>query len=171
MKNLEILTAQPQDAEGVVEVHLASWLTTYSQFFEPEVFQRREANKSASIEYRKNEFSNDANGVTKIAKIDDKIVGFASAHWQTRQPNFDGVAEISAIYLFQENQRQGIGTKLLKAVIDELKARNISKFIVGVLKQNPSRNFYIDKGGKLIFETQLTIGTKTFAEEYYMFEI
>ena len=69
---------------------------------------------------------------------------------QTNHPHIQG--EVYAIYLLKEYQRQEIGRKLMKAVVDELVQKQHANLIIWALKDNPSRGFYKALGGRIISE-------------------
>lgn len=55
--------------------------------------------------------------------------------------------EIVALYLLPEDQRQGIGTLLLKAAMDRLRQRGFSDIYLWVAEKNgPARRFYEARG-------------------------
>lgn len=82
-----------------------------------------------------------------VAETDDRVVGFANFS-PVRE---GGDVELSAIYLLEEYQGNGIGTSLLQEGIKKL---NLAKALfIHVEKENQiGRNFYTAKGFQVIKE-------------------
>ncbi len=67
----------------------------------------------------------------------------------------------------KEYQGQGIGTALIKPVIDEIKGMGLNTMLVLVLKDNTSRHFYEALGGQNIDRVEVEIGGKILSELVY----
>ncbi|WP_253907683.1 GNAT family N-acetyltransferase [Bacillus sp. WMMC1349] len=94
-------------------------------------------------------------------ETDGKMIGFASGG-----PNRDHLSkykgEVSALYLLLQYQRKGIGSRLMKAIVEELVKKNIKSLMVWVLAGNPSINFYEKLGGRQSTTKQIQIGEDDF---------
>lgn len=76
-------------------------------------------------------------------------------------------AEVYAIYLLPEAQRQGLGGALLRALARGLAARGHASILVWVLRDNPACRFYEAMGGTLISESSISVGQQTLASRAY----
>ena len=79
-----------------------------------------------------------------------KIVGFISALLLDRPDPFD--AYLQTLYLVKEAARSGLGTRLLHALAEDLKARGKRTMSLRVLQNNPARVFYEKLGARLVPE-------------------
>lgn len=165
---MHIREARRGDAQGIAEVHVASWRTTY-QGIVPDEFLAQ-----LSVELRAQRWLETvAAGVEIIYVAEDdangggRIVGFASGGAQRDGdiPNYDG--ELYAVYILQDYQGQGIGQLLVRAVAERLARCGFKAMRVWVLAENPSRGFYERIGGQFVREKQINIGGTTLTEVAY----
>ena len=70
-----------------------------------------------------------------VAMIDQHIVGWAALSPISRRRVYSGVAEIS-IYVDAEYRKQGIGSELMQAIIQESEAAGIWTLQAGVFPEN-----------------------------------
>ncbi len=94
-----------------------------------------------------------------VAEVDDKVVG---AVWVRDMNDYghiaDGVPSF-AISLFKEYRNFGIGTKLMKTMLEELKSRGYDKTSLAVQKANYAVKMYKKVGFEIVDENE---------EEYIM---
>ncbi len=77
-------------------------------------------------------------------------------------------AEVSSLYLRKTHQRQGLGSALLRTLVDDLITRNFKALSLWVLKENgPARAFYESCGGLLIGEKRDVRDDGTLLETAY----
>lgn len=145
--------ATPQDAHAIALVHVESSRTTYEGIFSE--------SSIAAFPYRKRYWWNEA--LTKPEPLSvtlvgcdesERVVGFVSGGAE-RTGRLGCDAEIYAMYLLQEAQRQGLGSLLVRRLSRELQSFGFTSMAVWVLARNPSRNFYEAFGGKVIAEEEL----------------
>jgi len=100
-----------------------------------------------------------------------RIIG-ASTYALARDEKYSGWGEIISIYLLPEYFHQGIGTKLLRASMDELFTLGYSNFYLWVLEDNRSaRRFYEKNGFRFNGDTmQSVIGGKPLSEIRYIYQ-
>jgi GNAT superfamily N-acetyltransferase len=95
-----------------------------------------------------------------------EIVGFASAgHEREKDSPFEG--ELYAIYLFQEHQGMGIGSRLFLHAVQHLRSIGCMSLRVWVLRGNPAKGFYERFGGVPAGEKTITIGGEERLETAY----
>lgn len=119
-----IRTAQPYDAEGIASVHVASWQETYAALLPAEMLAELSVSERTTRWVNLlEEFARGRAGHAFVAEAEDRIVGFASVGAQRskglHRDGFD--AEITAIYVLERVQRQGIGRGLLRSGADHLR--------------------------------------------------
>jgi GNAT superfamily N-acetyltransferase len=69
-----------------------------------------------------------------------------AAFWNDSWPVGDRVAEVESFAVVEEEQRRGIGTRLLDAAEAELERRGIHDLVVGAVPGNPAIEFYKGRG-------------------------
>ena len=77
---------------------------------------------------------------------DKHIIGFIAGHLTNRYKD----AEIQNFYVLQKDQRQGIGSDLLKNLLLWLTNHDAKSLCVGVFAENPYQAFYLKYGGKYL---------------------
>lgn len=92
-----------------------------------------------------------------IARIADRIVGWAALSDVSGRYVYSGVAEVS-IYIDIEFHGQGIGDKLLKSLINESEANGIWTLQAGIFPENERSIRLHQKNGFRIIGTREKIG-------------
>jgi ribosomal protein S18 acetylase RimI-like enzyme len=162
-----IRPARIADAPGIGKVQVDSWRSSYKgliadEFLATLSYEHRTQVWSQNLSYPKN------NGFLYVAESKpDEIVGFVAAGAEREgDPNYQG--ELYAIYLLHEVKRQGLGRRLVDAVMRELSERGFSSMLLWVLKDNlPARKFYEALGGIYLCEKPIEIGSQRLIEVAY----
>lgn len=128
--------------------------------------------RNVEIEKRKNNIENCVPII--VAEIDNEVVGFCLYRNYNKNiesyPNAD--CEISSLYVKSQLKRNGIGRRIMKYVIDELKIQGKTKMILGCFKENyPSRAFYGKMGGKVLDYSKMELGEKEYELVIYEYDI
>ena len=76
-------------------------------------------------------------------------------------------AELYAIYLYESDQRQGVGRRLVASLCSWFLSRGWHSMLTWVLTDNPSRNFYEALGGEEVRVETITIGGTELTEVAY----
>ena len=92
-----------------------------------------------------------------VAKIADKIVGWAALSNVSSRCVYSGVAEVS-IYIDSEYRGRGIGDRLLKSLIAESEAHGIWTLQAGMFPENENSMRLHQKNGFRIVGTRERIG-------------
>ncbi|ASS96727.1 GNAT family N-acetyltransferase [Peribacillus simplex] len=146
---MKIRKAMEEDVNGIANVHINSWKTTYKGILPDQYLfsLNPEAKKKNWLRNLKM-----LHNATYVAENDNgEIIGFAAGGpEQTNDSHIQG--EVYAIYFLKEYQRQGFGRKMIKAVIHELMKMEHKNLIIWALKDNPSCGFYRALGGQVIAE-------------------
>jgi len=152
--NLTIRRAKIEDAAAIAHVHVESWKTTYAGIVS-DVFLA-----SLNKEVRTQSWQEQilaANISILVAEEETGIFGFA-AGGEIREKLDDYDAELYAIYLLRERQRQGLGRTLVIALASAMQTTGFSSMLVWVLEQNPSVSFYERLGAVQIARKVINIG-------------
>lgn len=76
-----------------------------------------------------------------------QIVGF---YLLSERPTNDiADRELLSVYILSENQGQGIGRQIFRAIKDKYESDHVKSMMLWTLKDNPSRGFYERMGGEL----------------------
>jgi GNAT superfamily N-acetyltransferase len=150
---ISIRAATEHDAVAISHVHLQSWRTTYAGIVPDEYLAT--LNEAERVILWRQWLSRDIQ--VYIADLDGETMGFISGG-AIREPvqNYD--AELYAIYLLEQAQRQGIGTALLKELAESLLSKGFTSMIVWVLEKNPWRNFYVKSNAQIVATKDIQIG-------------
>ncbi len=163
-----IREAQPTDANAIAKVHIESWRTTYAGIVPADFLAGLSAGQRTPF-WQETLDNLDSQRFTLVAEdAAGQVVGFASGGQERDgDPTYQG--ELYAIYLLQNQQRQGMGRQLMAAVAERLRQRGLASMLVWVLADNPiGRAFYEAMGGQLLDkEKELTIGSAPLVEVAY----
>jgi len=161
-----IREAQPTDAKDIATVHIESWRTTYAQLLPAEFLANLSIDQRT--DYWRHVISKPDNPTFVYVAEDEagQIIGFASGGPErTEHPDYNG--ELYAIYLLKKSQGQGVGRRLVKAVVKRLLQQNFTSMLIWVLADNPSRKFYEALGGQPVAEKDIIVGGNTILEVGY----
>lgn len=151
------------DAVGIAKVHVDSWKTTYANIVPDEYltslsYESRELMWTKAIPH----------GDIYVAENNGgEIVGFAKGGKERtgKYKGYDG--ELYAVYILQDYQGKGIGTDLVKPIINDIIEVGLNSMLVLVLEDNNSRKFYESLGGRKIDTVVVEIGGKQLSELVY----
>ena len=149
-----IRPARIEDAGAIAFVQVESWKSTYAGIVPDEYLA------SLSVESRTGawkELFDAGTNLMFVAEDTTAIFGFVSGG-KLRDPIEGYDAELYAIYLLQQRQRQGAGKLLLRKFVEGLRANYLRGLIVWVLARNPAVGFYLRLGGTQVAEKQIEIG-------------
>jgi GNAT superfamily N-acetyltransferase len=159
---ISIRAATEHDALAIAHVHVQSWRTTYAGIV-PEEYLATLNEAERELAWR-DRLTRDIR--VYIADLDGEIVGFISGG-AIREPVQTYDAELYAIYLLEQAQRQGVGTALLKTLAESLSSNGFTSMIVWVLEKNPSRHFYERSSAQIVTTKNIQIGGMTLSEVSY----
>lgn len=165
---IRIRQAEQDDAQGIAEVHVASWRATYQGIVPDEYLARLSAEQRTRYW---TETLAEGTEIIYVAVVEagesEHIVGFASGGGQRDGDvsTYDG--ELYAVYSLREYHGQGIGQRLVRTVAEQLAQAGFNSMLVWVLADNPSRGFYERLGGQFVREKAIDIGGTTLTEAAY----
>ena len=105
------------------------------------------------------EFGKKKHDIAFVAEIDGKIVGAVWVRIMNDYGHVDDNTPSFAISLYKEYRGKGIGTELMKEMLDTLKARGYERASLSVQKGNYAAKMYQKLGFQIIEENE---------EEYLM---
>jgi len=161
---LHIRSAVSADTRAIAEVQVAAWKTTYRGILPDDLLDNLSVDERVP---RWAELVSTAGEVMLVAcDAGGNVVGFVcGGPERTGQLGCDG--ELHAIYLLESVQRQGLGTMLVRMLVQELRSRSFTSMALWVLAENPFRRFYDALGGKVIAEREHERGGKIMLEVAY----
>lgn len=173
-KNYTIRKARIEDAEQFVKLHCLVWRHAYKHIFPEEVFAKKEAKIPEKIKSWPNYHIHNDNVICYVAEIDNKLIGFMAGTYISEYEHYQDFADLNGLYIHPDYQHIGLGKEFFDTFVNEIKKKNINRFMLGVLKDNyQARKAYEKWGGKL--DTTYTLpyensGVKT-EEVFYIYEV
>ncbi len=100
-------------------------------------------------------FIKNKNNYGFIIKVDNKVIGFAYAY-DLKRPDGQSMFYIHSIGLLPDYQNKGLGSKLMKFILEYAKENNFSEAFIITDKGNPRACHLYEKfGGKNDFEDEI----------------
>ena len=143
-----IREANTSDAARIVRIHLNSWRSTYSNVFPKEVFDKQESEYNTRVENIKNAIEKGSSNYALLEE--DNMVKAFICYGDARGDKYNDYKEIYSIYIEDNNQKKGYGTKLIKYCFDIFKKEGYKMVIIRCLKENTANEFYQKIGGKVV---------------------
>lgn len=165
-----IRKAKADDSERITRIHINTWKTTYKDFFPEEVFINQDKNFQQRNINIKQAIEQDDEFHYLVYEENEKILGFA-CYGKGRGEEFLNDGEVYSLYIEKENQKKGIGKKLVKECFNMLKNMGYKIVIIRCLQGNPSENFYSVLGGIVIAEEKGQVGNTNIVENVFVFKI
>jgi ribosomal protein S18 acetylase RimI-like enzyme len=143
--DLIVREATPDDAAGIVRVHIRSWQGAYAHAVSAEALRALDENDPVRVEQRRAWLRNARpRAHTLVALSGDEVVGFADGA-PSRDDDVDAtrVAELFAIYVAPDAWGTGAGRRLMAEHLERLRASGFEEAVLWVLDDNPrARRFY-----------------------------
>ena len=130
-----IREANTSDAARIVRIHLNSWRSTYSNVFPKEVFDKQESEYNTRVENIKNAIRKGSSNYALLEE--DNMVKAFICYGDARGDKYKDYKEIYSIYIEDNNQKKGYGTKLIK-------------YCFNIFKKEGYKRFYQKIGGKVV---------------------
>jgi L-amino acid N-acyltransferase YncA len=133
------------DVPALANIHVKTWNETYAR-----------GNNGPSVQLRENQWrerfnkKNEGWFVLGVENASGKMIGFAAGQ-KYDYDNAVNTGEVNKIYLLQEYQRLGIGTKLLGEVVRRFQQMGIKSMVLFGIPQNPSGRFHEAMGGERLY--------------------
>jgi ribosomal protein S18 acetylase RimI-like enzyme len=134
------------DIATLASIHVKTWNETYAR-----------GNNGPSIQLRESQWrekfrkKDDSWFILGVENTKGEMIGFAVGQKHNSE-EYKG--EINKIYLLQEYQRLGIGSKLLREVVRRFQQMGINSMVLFGIPQNPTGGFHEAMGGKRLYDKQ-----------------
>jgi|ERR1043166_7449633 L-amino acid N-acyltransferase YncA len=151
---ITVRPARIEDADRIAYVQVESWKTTYAGIVTEAYLAS--LTPQSRIDSWKKQFDG---GATLIFVAEDEagVFGFVSGGaLRDTIPGYD--AELYAIYLLQQKQREGVGRMLARTLAQALHEKGYRTLIAWVLAKNPFLPFYSRLGGAQVSTKRIQIG-------------
>lgn len=144
-----------KDVEAIATIITAAWKTAYKGIIDPDYADHLKIDKYRDI------FTQNINDEKEIILVNhDTIVnGFVSGVATAGQ--YD--CEIVGLYVHPEYQHKGIGTALLKTMVDHFMIKGKKNLIIWTLNGAKNNLFYKQAGGIKKEDKKLVIGGKLYS--------
>ena len=150
------------------------WRIAYKDIFPEEVFHERDKSIDDKVsEFTEEKFLGDRK-IAYVAECDGKIVGVMFGTLDSNYDYFKGdYADLVALYVYPEYQRQGIATALKNLFVEWARSKNADKFVIGVMRDNAkARKVYEVWGGTLSdYACDFVANDVGYPEAFYTYEI
>ena len=164
----KIRRRKKDDCFSIAKVVTIAWMETYHGIINDEFLDNLPNTEHDRGEKAYNDFDEN-NNHQFVLEIDNKIVGFINVGY-TFDNDYKNQGEIFALYIIKKYKGNGLGKKLTKIGIDELKRIGCSKMIIGCLEDNPSNEYYKHIGGKFIKKRLFKLPNQELYENVYYFD-
>ncbi len=166
--NIIIRKAKYDDIEQIVDIGIKDWKKVYKGIIDDEILDNLDRNKKIDKWRKKPTMDN-----VIVAEKDREVLGYCSYSYNAIYENTEIDSEILALYVDYEKINNGIGKKLMRYVMKDLKDKKKSKLILWCLEKNENaRKFYEKMGGRLItVEKYFEIEGKKYKEVGYIYDI
>mgnify|MGYP001570999978 CR=1 FL=1 len=163
---MRIRDARTADAADIAGIHVDSWRATYAGIVSPSYLAGLSHQRQKRLWRDVLSNSNRDKFLLVVENDDGKVLGFAFAGpLRDKDPCYAG--ELYAVYFPPECQRQGLGTKLIRAIAKRLQKVGIQSMLVWVLAVNPSCHFYEELGAIQVKRREIDVGGTRLSEIAY----
>jgi ribosomal protein S18 acetylase RimI-like enzyme len=165
-----IRQAQSSDAAGLAAVHETTWRETYVGLLSEHLLNALTADARTAAWRQMLAGAPGILSTTYVAERDGGLVAFGSCGEQ-RDKEFAAAGypgEFTAVYVLKTDQRRGVGTRLMQAMMGDLAERGLVGFTLWVPQKNiPARSLYEQLGGKLLGHRQVPHQHESLTEVAY----
>ena len=159
-----------EDLEEIILINKKTCKTTYNGIIDKEFLDNVSIEVTPEELKCKTEQILNGNARYYVAIDNNKIVGMLKLI-KVDTNNSGKIPEIQALYVLQEYQKKGIGSKLVNEAKKTLKDEKFSKMQIGCIDGNPSNEFYKKIGGKFIGQRKFKLAGIDYNENVYLFDI
>lgn len=148
-----IRKAQAGDEQGIAQVHVDSWKSTYAGLIPQGYLETLSVEKRKAIWKQAIEGMNDRRTLFVAVDLSGTLQGFVAGGVE-RETGSDYDAEIYAIYLRRSEQGKGLGRLLMREISGWLVENGFENMRLWVLEGNPTIGFYERMAGKRLSHTK-----------------
>lgn len=166
-----IRRADLSDVDALAQVHETTWRETYAGLMSEQMLDALTADARAEAWRRILSGQASRLDTVYVAERGGLLVAFSSCGAQTDK-DFAAAGyagEFSSVYVRKSDQRQGLGTRLMQAMMGDLAQRGLEGFTLWVPRENiPARALYEQLGGTLAGQREAQRGQATMVEVAYV---
>lgn len=157
----------PEDLEEITYVNRKTWKTTYPNIIDQDFLDKLPLSMpKEDLEKKKKEITEGKSNYI-VAEDGEKIIGMLK---YSKADQENDTAEIKALYILKEYQKQGIGKKMVNMATKEMAKAKYKNMIIGCIAQNPANEFYEKIGGVHIGKRDFILDNKPYKENIYFYE-
>jgi GNAT superfamily N-acetyltransferase len=162
---LVVRRAAPDDAVGIARAHIAAWREAYTQILPAEVLDELDETSNAA---RKKKLIESGHCVF-VGELDGEVVAFATCGPNRYPTLVEADGELEAIYVHPKAYRSGVGTGLLRAVVDYLLAQGYATMAVFAFRDNhPGRAFYLKHGAEHVYDGTFPVAAVEYPDQGFV---
>lgn len=162
-QQITVRRATLSDSLNVARVQVQSWRESYKGIV-PQEFLDNISPEDRAQAFRAR-FAEDAYRMFIAETPADGAIGFVDLGKPREQRPYQ--AELFAIYLLRDFQRQGIGRMLFTRGVQSLVADGMNSMYLVALEVSPYKSFYQKMGGRVVDRGEMEIATVKFIELIY----
>lgn len=133
---MKVRRAKPDDVAAVAAIHVRSWQAAYSGILPEDVLAGLSVTEREES-WRHLLTSNEHHWLNLVAEDDHSVVGLCAVTTPSRDAGADErLAEVGALYIDPAHWREGVGSALLRAALEELEENAWSEVVLWVLPEN-----------------------------------
>ncbi len=169
--NYQIKEITYEDIRAYMNVNIDSWLETYPGIVDQEFLNDIDTNREKYISRQQTKFlekKTEEQEKKFLLLVNNEPVGMTSCGI-SNDPKHPNTGEIYSIYLLNKVKGEGYGKILFLNNVKELNKMGFKDMVIGCLKPNPSNNFYLHMGGRLIDTYLRKTGNQEIPENVYLF--
>lgn len=141
---IDLRAATRDDAAGIARVHVRAWQDGYAGHVDQAFLDGLSVDDRTAL-WRDVYLARPSEGSRLVAVVDGEIIGFVVG--TTDSPSADRVGEIYSIYVDPPHWGTGIGSRLLRAATEEIRADGPRSLVLWVLDGNRRAiDFYESRG-------------------------
>jgi GNAT superfamily N-acetyltransferase len=174
---ISLRKARVADAIAIGAVHVAAWRSAYPGIL-PDAYlakmsvSRQAAHYDAAIRGGTGVTVATASGADVPAGSGPRIIGFTTAGRARAEIAGKRLAEgeVETLYVLDDWRERGVGRRLMRAAGAHLVDIGCKSAFLWVLRDNPSRWFYLRLGGRPVAEQTIQIAGQTVAQTAFMWD-
>lgn len=165
-----IRQAELSDAAALAQVHETTWRETYAGLMSEQMLDAFTADARAKVWRKILSGETTRPATVYVVERSGQLVAFGSCGPQTDETFAAAgyAGEFTSVYVLKSDQRRGLGTGLMEAMMRDLTARGLVGFTLWVPRENiPARALYEQLGGKPAGEREIKRGPAALTEVAY----
>jgi ribosomal protein S18 acetylase RimI-like enzyme len=183
---ISVRRARSTDAVPIGAVHVAAWRSAYPGIL-PDDFlarlsvPRQAAHYDRAIRSGGGVYVATASGLDVPSGTGPRVIGFSTAgraRPHSVVPNPDsgslqtrlGEGEIETLYVLDDWRERGVGRRRMRAAAGHLIEAGCKSAFVWVLRDNPSRWFYLRLGGRPSAEADVLVGGQPVVQSAFVWD-